>query len=145
MQIMVSSCLLGKKTKYNGESNRQDTLIDFLKDYEVIPICPEVLGGLPIPRKSAERIANRVVTCDNDDVTENFLNGALKTLEIAQKKNIKFAILKKNSPSCGYGKIYDGTFSHQLITGNGMTADLLAKEGIIILNEDNYQEYFKKV
>ncbi len=141
MKILVSACLLGDNCKYNGGNNQNDELIDFLKNYEVIKVCPEVMGGLSIPRLSSEIKNGRVINTDNIDVTEYFKIGAEKTLEIAKKNNIKYAILKSNSPSCGCGKIYDGTFSHTLIDGNGITADLLSKNGIIILNENNYKKY----
>ena len=143
MKILVSACLLGKNCKYNGHNNKQERLLEFLNNYEVIPVCPEVLGGLSIPREPAEIRSKKVINKKNIDVTENYKKGAQLTLDIIKKENIKVAILKKNSPSCGYGYIYDGTFSHKLIKGNGITADLLNKEGIIILNEENYLEYFK--
>ena len=141
MKILVSACLLGDNCKYNGGNNQNDELISLLKKHEVIKVCPEVMGGLSTPRLSSEIKNAKVINTDNIDVTEYFKIGAEKTLEIAKKNNIKYAILKSNSPSCGYGKIYDGSFSHTLIDGNGITADLLSKNGIIILNENNYKKY----
>ena len=143
MKILVSACLLGDNCKYNGKNNLNNDLINFLKNHEIIKTCPEVLGGLSIPRSPAEIINDKVVNQDNVDVTNNYQNGAIKTLEIVKKNNIQVAILKKNSPSCGYGYIYDGTFTHNLIKGNGITSKLLEESGVIILNEDNYQEYFR--
>ena len=141
MKIMVSACLLGDNVKYNGGNNKNDGLIKFLDDYEVIKVCPECLGGLPIPRVPSEILGNKVYNKDGVDVTDKFLLGALKTLEIAKDNNIKVAILKRNSPSCGSGMVYDGTFTKKLINGNGKTAELLQENGIVILNEDNYLEY----
>ena len=146
MKIMVSACLLGDNVKYNGENNKNHKLIEFLKkyNYEVIKVCPEVLGGLSIPRAPAEIIDDRVINTKNIDVTERYHQGAKKTLAIARDNNIEIAILKKNSPSCGSGSIYDGTFSHTLIEGDGTTSRLLKENGIKVFNEDNYLKYFEK-
>ena len=141
MKIIVSACLLGDNVKYDGGNNYCENLIDFLKDYEVIKVCPEVMGGLCIPRKPSEIRNDKVINSENVDVTKKFNIGASKTLEIALQNNIKVAILKKNSPSCGCGSIYDGTFSHTLIRGNGKTSKLLKENGVTVLNEDNYKEY----
>ena len=138
MKIMVSACLLGDNVKYNGGNNRNEELINFLKDYEIIKVCPECLGGLTIPRDPSEIINNKVITENGLDVTNEFMLGATKTLEIAKANNVKIAILKKNSPSCGSNTIYDGTFSHNIISGDGITAKLLKENGIIVFNEENY-------
>ncbi len=143
MKIMVSACLLGDNVKYDGTNNKNNDLIEFLKDYEIVKVCPEVLGGLSIPRVPAEILNDRVINKDGIDVTNEYINGASKTLEIAKNNNIKVAILKKNSPSCGSNTIYDGTFSHTIINGDGITARILKNNGIIVLNEDNYKEYFE--
>lgn len=143
-RILVSSCLLGKNCKYNGGNNLNQSLVDYLKNYEIIPVCPEVLGGLPIPREPSEISKNKVINKLGVDVTNNFILGAKKTLVIALKNNCKEAILKKNSPSCGYGTIYDGTFLSRKTIGNGVTAELLFQNGIVILNEENYLYFIKK-
>ena len=143
MKIMVSACLLGDNVKYNGNSNLNSELVSFLKDYEIIKVCPECLGGLSIPRIPCEIVNNKVISQDGLDFTNEYQLGANITLEIAKKNNIKVAILKERSPSCGSINIYDGTFSHTLIKGFGITAKLLMDNGITVLNEDNYKEYFK--
>ena len=143
MKIMVSACLLGDNVKYDGGNNKNAELINFLKDYEIIKVCPECLGGLSIPRVPAEINNNKVINKEGIDVTNKFVLGAEKTLEIARNNNIRIAILKKNSPSCGSNKIYDGTFSHTLIDGDGITSKLLKENGIIVLNEDNYKDILK--
>ena len=143
MKIMVSACLLGDNVKYDGTNNKNDDLIKFLKDYEVIKICPEILGGLSIPRISSEIKNNKVFNEKGIDVTKEFVLGAEKTLEIAKKNNIKIAILKKNSPSCGSRKVYDGTFSHTLTQGDGITVKMLKNNGIIVYDEDNYTDILK--
>ena len=141
MKVMVSACLLGDNVKYNGENNFHENLVRFLKDYEVVKVCPECLGGLSIPRDPCEVVNDKVVNQKGVDVTKEFSLGALKTLEIAKKENIHVVILKKNSPSCGSKQIYDGTFSHHLIDGMGITAKLLSENNIVVLDEDNYKEY----
>lgn len=145
MKIIVSACLLGYNVKYDGKSNLNSELVNFLSNYEVISICPEVMGGLSIPRVPAEIKNNKVINQDGLDVTNEYNLGAQKTLEIAKKENIKVAILKERSPSCGSINIYDGTFTHTKINGLGITAKLLKENGIIVLNEENYKDYFKGV
>lgn len=143
MKIIVSACLLGENCKYNGSNNFHQKLSDFLKNYEVIKVCPEVMGGLPTPRVPAEIKGGNVINQDGIDVTNEYQKGALKTLEIARQNDIKIAILKSNSPSCGCGKIYDGTFSKTLIDGDGITSKLLKEKGILVLNEENFMDYLK--
>lgn len=140
MKIIVSACLLGDNVKYNGTNNKKEELIEFLKDYEIIKVCPEVFGNLKIPRVPAEIVGNRVINMEGIDVTNEYLLGAEKALRIAKDNNVKIAILKKNSPSCGSSKVYDGTFSHTLIEGDGITAKILKDNGIIVYNEDNYND-----
>ena len=132
--ILVSSCLLGEPCRYDGKSSKDEATIEYLKNKEYIKVCPEVLGGLDTPRDPAEKqIINgeiRIVNCKGVDVTKAFLKGAEEVLKIAKENNCTKAILKAKSPSCGCGKIYDGSFSGKLIEGNGVTAELLMKEGI---------------
>ena len=143
MKIMVSACLLGDNVKYNGKNNYCQELEDFLKDFDIIKICPEVMGGLSIPRLPSEIIGDKVVNSEGIDVTNEFILGASKTLEIAKKNDIKIAILKKNSPSCGSGTIYDGTFSNTLIDGYGLTAKLLQENDVKVFNEENFRDIIK--
>ena len=142
MKIIVSACLLGDNVRYDGKNNQNNKLISFLKDYEVIKICPECSGGLSIPRLPSEIQGAKVKNKEGVDVTKEFFLGASKTLEIAKENHIKVAILKKNSPSCGSGYVYDGTFTHNLVEGDGITTKLLKENGIVVLNEENYLEYF---
>lgn len=132
-KILVSACLLGVNCKYDGGNNQSDEIDEFLKDYEVIPICPEIMGGLPTPRCPAEKVGDKVLTQEGKDVTEEYTKGAKECLFLAQKYGVKKALLKRRSPSCGYGEIYDGTFSHTRTNGNGVTADLFEKNGIEII------------
>ena len=133
-KILVSSCLLGLNCKYDGGNNYSDEIDDFLKDYDVIPICPEIMGGLPTPRVGSERLGDKVITKDGKDVTEQYKKGAEEALFLAKKYDVKKALLKAKSPSCGSGKIYDGTFSHTIVDGDGITTELLRKHGIEIIS-----------
>ncbi len=136
--ILVSACLMGENVKYNGENNYSEKIAEFLKDKEYVLVCPEVLGGLSIPRDPSEIIKDKVISKTGKDVTKNFELGALQALEIAKQNKVTMAILKQSSPSCGFGKIYDGTFLNNKIKGNGKTAELLLKEGIKILTEEDF-------
>ncbi|MBZ4683737.1 MAG: hypothetical protein PWP46_1272 [Fusobacteriaceae bacterium] len=133
-KILISSCLLGNNCKYNGGNNYRYLYSKLLK-FEFIKVCPETFGGLKIPRPPAEiQKNNKVIDKTGKDVTSNFINGAKETLNIAHKNNCEIAILKSKSPSCGYGKIYDGSFTGNLIKGNGITTDLLLKENFKIIS-----------
>lgn len=148
--ILVSACLCGLKCRYDGQSNTIEEIVELLNKGEVIPVCPEQLAGLTTPRLPVEIVNGegkdvlcgnaKVVSKDNDtDCTDKFIKGAQRTLEIAKALNIKKAILKQKSPSCGYGQIYDGTFKGKLINGNGVTAQLLHDNSIEICDENNYR------
>lgn len=134
-KILVSACLLGVNCKYNGKNNLNDKVIKLNEEYEIIPICPEVMGGLSTPRNKSERLDDKVISEFGEDVTSNFVLGAKKALEIAKKEEPSFCVLKENSPSCGVNSIYDGTFKGIKIKGKGVTAELLQKEGYKVLSE----------
>ncbi|MEM0057485.1 MAG: DUF523 domain-containing protein [Candidatus Bathyarchaeia archaeon] len=134
---LCSACLLGVKCRYDGKSALNKKVVTLLKSEILIPVCPEQLGGLPTPREPAEVVGKRVITRSGVDVTENFVRGARETLRIAKMFNIGEAILKQGSPSCGYGRIYDGTFSGKTKEGEGITAALLRKHGIKIITEED--------
>ncbi|MCF2638963.1 DUF523 domain-containing protein [Fusobacterium varium] len=135
MNILISGCLLGLKCRYDAKEKKLPEIEKLIEVYNLIPVCPEQLGGLPTPRIPAERVNNKVVNQAGVDVTKEYQLGAEEALKIAKLYNCKKAILKEKSPSCGCGKIYDGTFSKNLIVGNGVTADLLLKNGIEIFGE----------
>ena len=140
--MIVSACLLGINCKYNGESNYNQRILELTKNERVIPVCPEQLGGLTTPRLPCEIVMvngeKRVMRKDGVDVTEAFLKGAEETLKIAKLFDVKKAILKTKSPSCGSCQIYDGTFGGGLVEGSGVAADLLAKNHVLVFDEDNY-------
>lgn len=135
MKILVSACLLGKACRYDGRSVPCEQVIKLGEKYELIPFCPEEAGGLKTPRNAAERRGDRVVTEEGIDVTKEYVLGAKLACKEAKRQGCTVAILKEKSPSCGMGKIYDGTFLKRLTDGNGVTAELLKKAGIQVLGE----------
>ncbi len=135
-KILISACLVGDKVKYDGYSNYNEKIKLLLEKYELVPFCPEVEGGLHTPRKPSERVKDRVKMQDGRDVTRQYEKGAELAANICLYLGIKIAILKENSPSCGSHKIYDGSFSHKLVDGQGVTAELLRKKGIKVISED---------
>lgn len=143
MNIIVSACLLGVDCRYCGDNCKNEGILELRKEHNLIPVCPEQLGGLPTPRVPSERKGDYIVGKAGTDVTEAFRKGAKQTLYISELYRCETAILKKNSPSCGFGIIYDGTFSGNKVEGNGVTAELLANKGIRIFNEDTYTELIR--
>jgi len=134
---LCSACLLGIKCRYDGKSARNRKVIMLLKTETLIPVCPEQLGGLPTPREPAEIRGEKVFTRSGKDVTENFKRGAKEVLKIAKLYGIKEAIMKQGSPSCGSGRIYDGTFSGKTIKGDGITAAMLKENGIKVITDED--------
>lgn len=137
---LVSACLIGVNCNFKAENWLNPKLLEEFKKGELFPVCPEVLGGLSVPRIPAE-IQNgdgadvlcgkaKVVNERGVDVTEQFVKGAQETLKIAKAVDAKEALLIEKSPSCGCGKIFDGTFSEKFINGDGVTAALLKRNGI---------------
>ncbi len=140
-KIAVSGCFI-YNCRYDGKEYINNELQLFLKqlinmNYVLVPICPEQMGGLPTPRIECQRLKDKVVDINSRDLTYNFKKGAENTLKVLQQQNIKLAILKQKSPSCGSGKIYDGNFNKTLIEGNGVTTDLLLKNGISVYSEES--------
>lgn len=134
--MLCSACLLGIKCRYDGGSKLSRKVIRLLQEKTLIPVCPEVLGGLSTPREPAEQKGGRVYLKSGKDVTSNFNKGAREVLKIAKLLNVKQAILKQKSPSCGYGKIYDGSFSGKIIRGKGIAASFLEEAGVEIITEE---------
>ena len=135
MKILVSACLLGVPCRYDAKSKPDERVIALSKKHELIPVCAEVLGGLETPRIPAEIVGDKVLRRDGVDVTRGYHRGAQCVLDIAIQNSCKIAILKSKSPSCGKGKIYDGTYTKTLKDGNGICADLLVKNNIMVLTE----------
>jgi uncharacterized protein YbbK (DUF523 family) len=146
-KILVSSCLLGQKVRYDGGDCSQNNAIlnQWIDEGRVISICPEVKGGLAVPRLPAEIQDSRVMNSEGCDVTDAFGLGAKIALSLCKQHNIKFALLKAKSPSCGNSQIYDGTFSKSLVKGQGITASLLKQNNIHVFNEEEIQELDKMI
>ena len=145
--IIVSACLCGINCKYNGKNNLNRNVLKLLREGKVIPVCPEQLGGMTTPRDAKEINGGTgldvlkgeawVMSKDGEDSTDKFIKGAYETLNIVKNADVHVAVLKAKSPSCGAGKIYDGTFRRKLIDGNGVTSELLIKNGIKVFTEED--------
>lgn len=144
-KVLISACLIGENCRYDGKNCLVKDILKLTKYYDLIPFCPELLGGLKAPRKPCEIKDGNVITPDNKDLTEKFKDGAYWATSVAKVKNIKLAILKEKSPSCGVHKIYDGTFSSKLIDGSGITAKALKDINIKVINENEAIELLKKI
>ena len=134
--ILVSACLAGEPCRYNGRDFPCPAVTALVAAGQALVVCPELLGGLPTPRPPAEIIAGRVVTVDGEDVTDAYQAGAQLALKLAKQAGCQTAILKARSPSCGCGKIYDGSFSGRLIPADGVFAALLKTAGIVVQTEE---------
>ena len=134
MKILVSACLLGENCKYNGKNNYSERVVKYLEGHEVIPVCPEVLGGLPTPRDPSEIVDGVVTNCKGVNVDMQFWKGAKEAFRIAEENSIDLAILQSRSPSCGVRQIYDGSFTGKLIHGQGVFAQLLEKNGFRVMD-----------
>lgn len=137
MKIMVSSCLLGDNVKYNGGNNRHEKVLEYIKGHEVVPVCPEMLGGLPVPRAPGEIQDGIVRNEDGTSVDYEYRTGAAKALEIAESERIDMAILQSRSPSCGVNQIYDGSFTGRKIKGMGVFARLLSENGYKVVDAED--------
>ena len=150
MNILVSACLLGTNCKYSGGNNLTPNVLELMKEHTLIPVCPEQLGGLTTPRNPCEIYSGdgsevlggraKVINNIGEDLTVQFVKGAQETLNLAKLYGCTSAILKANSPSCGCGIIYDGSFNRKLKEGSGVTAQLLLDNGIIVMTENDFEE-----
>ena len=137
--LVVSACLTGCPCRYDGQSNTVPELARLHEQGLCLTVCPEVLGGLPIPRTPCEIRGQRVISRDGTDCTPQFVKGARLALRQALQQELRVAVLKARSPSCGAGAVYDGTFSHTLRQGDGLFAAMLRREGFALYNEENFQ------
>lgn len=149
-KILVSACLMGRKVRYDGKIVPvHDVLQDWFDRDLIVPFCPEVSGGLDVPRNPAEIcggdgfavLENKATVRSNDgrDVTEFFLKGAMKALQTAEENDIAIAIMKDGSPSCGSSYIYDGTFGNKRVSGKGVTGAVLEQHGIRVITESQIE------
>lgn len=143
MRILISGCLLGGCCRYDGASKPHPLAMELAKSHELVPVCPEQLGGLATPRPPAERQGERIVAKTGLDVTEQYRRGAEEALKLCRLLNCEAAVLKERSPSCGSGEIYDGTFTGTLVPGDGVTAELLKTNGIPVYGESRIGELGK--
>ena len=134
MKIAVSACLLGENCKYNGGNNYSEKVSEYVKGHEVIPVCPEVFGGLPTPREPSEIVDGIVRHKDGSSVDKEFRKGAEAAFKIIKEKEVELVILQSRSPSCGVNTIYDGSFSGKIIKGHGIFAEILLRNGIKVID-----------
>ena len=137
MKIMVSACLLGENCKYSGGNNLSPDLLRLLAGHTVIPVCPEVLGGLPIPRIPAEIVNGIVINREGVSVDGLFRLGAARALELARQEKPDLIILQSRSPSCGVKEVYDGSFSGKRIPGRGVFAELALRDGFRVMDVED--------
>ena len=134
---MVSACLMGENCKYNGGNNLNEKVLNYVKGHQVITVCPEVMGGLPIPRIPAEIVNNIVTAKDGCNVDKEFRTGAEMALQIAKENQVELVILQSRSPSCGPKQIYDGSFSGKKIDGQGVFAKMLIENGFQVVDVED--------
>ncbi len=149
-KILISACFLGEKVRYDGQTNTllHKIILQWKNEDRLISICPEVVGGLAIPRDPAEikqATEIQVITQQGDNVTDAFYRGANAALSLCLQNKICFALLKESSPSCGSSTIYDGSFSKIKMKGEGITTGLLRKHGIAVFSENNIESLIKKL
>ncbi len=137
MKIAVSACLLGENCKYDGKNNFSKKVERFIQGHEVVPVCPEVLGGLPIPREPAEIVDGIVVQKSGNSVDNEFRKGAQTALNIVIDTEVELVILQSRSPSCGVNSIYDGSFTGKLIPGEGVFAKILKEANIRVIDVED--------
>ena len=145
-KLLISACLLGFCCKYDGGTNTlpADTIAALREQYELIPVCPETAGGLPIPRAPSERRGGRVLSREGNDVTNEYEQGARIALVLAERFGCRRALLKERSPSCGAGEIYDGSFSHSRVPGDGVAAEALRRAGLALFGESELDKLIKE-
>ena len=137
-KLLVSACLAGIPCRMDGQSKGVEAIRHLVLEGQAVPVCPEVLGGLPTPRIPSEQKDGRVVNAAGEDVTDAFVRGAEKALEICRQNGCEAAVLKSKSPSCGKGLIHNGRFDGGLTEGDGICAKMLMENGITVLTEDEF-------
>lgn len=136
--VLISACLVGEACRYDGKSKERSELLDRLADKHLIPVCPEVEGGLPIPRPPAEIRGDKVFRENGEEVTSHFVEGARVCLDKGLSENATLAILKSRSPACGCGQVYDGTFTNNVIVGDGIFTRIIKSAGIKCISDEDY-------
>jgi uncharacterized protein YbbK (DUF523 family) len=137
-KILVSGCLFGDHVRYDdGDVPCLDArFLKWKSEGRLIPVCPEVFGGLAIPRPDSQRVGDRILACTGPDVTKEYTDGALEALRLAKEHAVAFAIMKEDSPSCGSKFIYDGSFTDTKKAGVGLAVEYLLKAGFVVFDEE---------
>ena len=136
-RFVVSACLAGIPCRYDGKAKANANIVQLVQSQKALPLCPEMLAGLGVPRHCSERLGEQIRTEYGEDITERFRRGAENALTRAQMAGCTIAILKQRSPSCGAGQIYDGTFTGTIIPGDGIWTELLREAGFTIFTEED--------
>ena len=144
-KVLISACLVGDKVRYDGKGSYDPLVKELLEYVELVPFCAEVEGGLKTPRPKSEIRRNQVINEKGQDVTRNFNEGAKKGLNIVNYLDIKVAILKEHSPSCGVNEVYDGTFKKRLVKGEGYLTRLLRQHGVRVISSDDISSYLEEL
>ena len=144
-KVLISACLVGDKVRYDGKGGYDPLVKELLEYVELVPFCAEVEGGLKTPRPKSEIRRNQVINEKGQDVTRNFNEGAKKGLNIVNYLDIKVAILKEHSPSCGVNEVYDGTFKKRLVKGEGYLTRLLRQHGVRVISSDDISSYLEEL
>jgi uncharacterized protein YbbK (DUF523 family) len=144
LMVAVSLCLAGGNCRYDGSNKANIYIVQLVRNGEAVPLCPEQLAGLPIPREAVERLTDgRAVSKDGEDFTEVFTQGAQEFWRLYNMYGCEMAILKTGSPSCGCGQVYSGNFSGTLREGDGITVEFLKKMGVAVISEEQYGKLLK--
>lgn len=146
-KILISACLLGEPCRYDGSSKRvsDPRISEWEREQRLIPVCPEILGGLPVPRTPCERKCGKIISAKGEDFTRQFMDGANSALSAAKQHNVICCIMKEASPSCGSNLIYDGTFSGKKIKGMGVATEYLIEAGFLVFSENELDKAQKLV
>lgn len=145
INVLISMCMCGINCRYDGKSISLNQLSELSNRFNLIPVCPEIIGGLSTPRAPVEITNNKLIDSNGNDKTDNFISGANQVLQLAKMFNCEYAILKENSPSCGVNYIYDGTFTSNKIKGSGITTSLLRENGIKVYSETEIDTFINDV
>ena len=138
-KIILSACLLGRNCKYSGGNNRNEAVLSYVKCREVVPVCPEVAAGMPVPRPPVELRKGRVISCEGKDLDAVYRAGVARTLEALAGEEIEWSMIKETSPPCGVQEIYDGTVSVKKIKGQGILAKAVRRAGVRGIDEEDVE------
>lgn len=145
MKVLISSCLIGENCKYNGGNNKNEKAIEFLKDKEIISVCPEVLAGMGVPRPSVEIVNGKIKDKNGTDLDNIYKKGVQKVLDQIKDQDIDLAILQSRSPTCGVKQVYDGSFTKTLIDGQGILAKALIDKGYKVIDIQDLSSYIQNM